>query len=81
MKGSYSVFRSSDCNRPLDHESRIEKRYRLPVGYFAAKLPHTERAGSGHTKLGEMSPSERCRMAWHRPIDPARGRSRNELRQ
>ncbi|HWW56279.1 MAG TPA: hypothetical protein VN047_05245 [Sphingopyxis sp.] len=28
--------------------SRIETRYRLPSGYFAAKLPHTGRAGSGH---------------------------------
>lgn len=49
--------------------SRIETRYRLPAGYFAAKLPHTGRAGSGHTKLGEMSMAERRRMAWHLPND------------
>ncbi len=53
----------------LEILGRIEKRYRLPMGYFTAKLPHTGRAGSGHTKLGEMSPSERRRMAWHLPSD------------
>ena len=47
----------------LEILSRIETRYRLPAGYFAAKLPHTGRAGSGHSKLGEMSPAERRRMA------------------
>jgi len=48
---------------------RIEKRYRLPAGYFAAKLPHTGRAANGHTKLDDMGPAERRRMAWHLPVD------------
>ncbi|QKS00640.1 hypothetical protein F9288_14180 [Sphingomonas sp. CL5.1] len=53
----------------LELLGRIERRYQLPLGYFASKLPHTDRAASGHTKLGDMKPSERRRIAWHLPSD------------
>lgn len=45
---------------------RIERRYRLPEGYFRAKLPHQGRAARGH-ELEDISPSERRRLAWHLP--------------
>ena len=64
----------------LELLNRIEKRYQLPVGYFASKLPHTDRAASGHTKLGDMKPSERRRIAWHLPNDFDR-RSLRERRE
>jgi len=51
----------------LELLGRIERRYQLPVGYFASKLPHADRAASGHTKLGDMKPSERRRIGWHLP--------------
>ena len=47
---------------------RIERRYRLPVGYFKAKLPHQARSSSGHI-LEDISPAERRRLAWHLPDD------------
>lgn len=53
----------------LEILGRIERRYRLSVGYFAAKLPHTGRAPSGHAKLGGMTAAERRRFAWHLPDD------------
>jgi len=53
----------------LEVLGRIEKRYRLPTGYFAAKLPHTGRAPRGRTKLGNMTAAERRRFAWHLPDD------------
>lgn len=45
---------------------RVEQRYRLPEGYFRAKLPHQGRAARGHELKG-ISPSERRRLAWHLP--------------
>lgn len=48
--------------------SRIEQRYRLPAGYFKAKLPHQSRSLDGH-ELGDISPAERRRLAWHLPDD------------
>jgi hypothetical protein len=48
--------------------SRIERRYRLPTGYFKRKIPHPARAARGHV-LGEISPAERRRLAWHLPDD------------
>lgn len=48
--------------------TRIERRYRLPNGYFRSKLPHQTRAARGHI-LSEASPSERRRLAWHLPDD------------
>lgn len=47
---------------------RIEVRYRLPLGYFKAKLPHPGRATSGHRSL-LVSAAERRRLAWHLPDD------------
>lgn len=56
----------------------IERRYRLPTGYFKAKLVNKSRAASGHTRLSGVSRSERRRLAWHLPDDfdvrPARER-------
>ncbi len=34
--------------------SRIERRYRLPDGYFKAKLPHQARSASGHEVTDEI---------------------------
>jgi hypothetical protein len=48
--------------------ARIERRYRLPTGYFKAKLPHQTRSASGHL-LDEIGPAERRRLAWHLPDD------------
>ena len=47
---------------------RIERRYRLPEGYFKAKLPHPTRSTTGHI-LDDIGPSERRRLAWHLPDD------------
>ncbi|WP_159587948.1 hypothetical protein [Chelativorans xinjiangense] len=47
---------------------RIERRYRLPAGYFKAKLPHQTRSTSGHV-LDDIGPAERRRLAWHLPDD------------
>ncbi|NTJ08240.1 hypothetical protein [Rhizobium lusitanum] len=47
---------------------RIEQRYRLPEGYFKAKLPHPSRSASGFNLSG-MDPAEQRRMAWHLPED------------
>lgn len=49
--------------------ARIECRYQLPIGYFRAKLPIRTQAARGHRKLGNVSPSERRRLAWHLPDD------------
>lgn len=46
--------------------SRIERRYRLPEGYFKAKLPHPSRSASGFNLSG-IEPAERRRLAWHLP--------------
>jgi hypothetical protein len=48
--------------------ARIERRYRLPEGYFAAKLPNPARAATGH-QVGEIDAAERRRLAWHLPHD------------
>lgn len=47
--------------------SRIERRYRLPNGYFKAKLPHQARSASGHEVGSDISAAERRRLAWHLP--------------
>lgn len=56
----------------------IERRYRLPTGYFKSKLGNKSRAASGHTRLSSVSRSERRTLAWHLPDDfdgrPARER-------
>lgn len=48
--------------------ARIERRYRLPSGYFKAKLPHPSRSASGF-ELSGIEPAERRRIAWHLPED------------
>ncbi|UPA26736.1 hypothetical protein [Shinella oryzae] len=48
--------------------ARIERRYRLPAGYFKAKLPHQARSLHGHD-LSDITPAERRRIAWHLPDD------------
>ena len=49
--------------------ARIEHRYRLPAGYFRAKLPHPGRAATGHAGSVALEPAERRRLAWHLPDD------------
>lgn len=63
LKGT-KVPRSVESFEILD---RVEQRYRLPSGYFKAKLPHQSRAGTGHDIDEDMSPAERRRLAWHLP--------------
>lgn len=49
--------------------ARIERRYRLPSGYFRTKLPNRARAMIGHASTVTVSPAERRRLAWHLPDD------------
>lgn len=49
--------------------ARIERRYRLPPGYFREKLFNNVRAPTGHRSLQGVSASERRRLAWHLPDD------------
>ena len=64
--------------RSFEMLARVEHRYRLPSGYFRAKLGPSGRAASGHERLA-ASRSERRRLAWHLPDDfdsrPARERA------
>jgi hypothetical protein len=46
----------------------LERRYRLPAGYFKNKLSHRARASQGHMP-GTIPSSERRRLAWHLPDD------------
>ncbi len=67
----YSWVRTDKAPRSvISHEilRRIERRYRLPNGYFLAKAPQPNRAPTGHD-LENVSPSERRRLAWHLPSD------------
>lgn len=48
--------------------TRIERRYRLPAGYFKARLPHQTRSSSGHI-LNDIGSAEQRRLAWHLPDD------------
>lgn len=52
----------------LETLAYIEKRYRLPTGYFRAKLPITDRCISAGTIPG-TSRAEQRRLAWHLPVD------------
>jgi hypothetical protein len=52
----------------LEVLARIERRYRLPDGYFKNKLPYLGRARRGHI-VEDFTPSERRRLAWHLPDD------------
>jgi hypothetical protein len=64
----------------LDFLSRIERRYRLPGGYFRELLPHQMRAAVGH-KLKGIAPAEQRRLAWHLPDDfnDRSAKERNEI--
>jgi hypothetical protein len=46
----------------------IERRYRLPEGYFRSKLPHPSRATRGLNIEG-IGAAEQRRLAWHLPDD------------
>lgn len=48
---------------------RIERRYRLPAGYFRSRLPNPARAAIGHAQSVIIDPAERRRLAWHLPDD------------
>jgi hypothetical protein len=48
--------------------ARVERRYRLPEGYFRAKIANTGRAPFGLV-LPKMTIAERRRIAWHLPDD------------
>lgn len=52
----------------LEVLGRIEHRYRLPAGYFRAKLGQGTRAVRGITP-GDLTPAERRKLAWHLPDD------------
>ena len=52
----------------LEILKRIERRYRLPEGYFASKRGGAERA-PGDFILQDVTPAERRRLAWHLPED------------
>ena len=60
----------------LEILGRIERRYRLPVGYFSKMTGPSDRA-PGDYDLPGIKPSERRRLAWHLPEDFNR-RSRHE---
>ena len=62
--------------RSLEILGRIDKRYRLPDGYFKQKIDHPTRAATGYN-LGEISRAECRRLAWHLP-DDFNQRSRKE---
>lgn len=52
----------------LEILGRIERRYRLPAGYFLTLFGAPDRA-PGDFDLDDISPSERRRLAWHLPED------------
>ena len=52
----------------LEILGRIERRYRLPAGYFLAKAGTPDRA-PGDFNLEGVPPAERRRLAWHLPED------------
>ena len=52
----------------LDVLSRIERRYRLPEGYFRKRIPHRSKSITGHC-LDGIDAAERRRLAWHLPDD------------
>lgn len=52
----------------LEILGRIERRYRLPVGYFQALSSPPDRA-PGDFDLPDATPADRRRIAWHLPED------------
>ncbi|WP_029557741.1 hypothetical protein [Xanthobacter sp. 91] len=57
--------RSADSLAALDF---LDRRYRLPLGYFRSKLPMSDRSPSAK-KLPGITAAERRRLAWHLPHD------------
>ncbi|MFC0104491.1 hypothetical protein [Sphingopyxis terrae] len=59
---------------------RIERRYRLPAGYFQGKLDHSGRAAA-RPAISKFTATERRRLAWHLPRDFAKRpkREREEI--
>ncbi|MET4687435.1 hypothetical protein ABIA13_001880 [Sinorhizobium fredii] len=51
----------------LEMLARVERRYRLPNGYFKSKLPHQAQAPKGHQVGQDIGAAERRRLAWHLP--------------
>ncbi|MBE1526734.1 hypothetical protein GGC65_001190 [Sphingopyxis sp. OAS728] len=47
---------------------RIERRYRLPAGYFHEKLDRSGRAAA-RPAIAKLTTAERRRLAWHLPSD------------
>ncbi|WP_198137420.1 hypothetical protein [Roseibium aggregatum] len=62
----------------LDILGRIERRYRLPAGYFSS-VPAVAGRSSGSCELDDMTAAERRRLVWHLP-DDFRRRSKTEKR-
>ncbi|WP_235068278.1 hypothetical protein [Asticcacaulis sp. YBE204] len=58
--------RSPQTSQSFALLNRIERRYRLPMNYFSARLPHRTRAVTGN-RLDDIEPSVRRRLAWHLP--------------
>ncbi len=54
--------------RSFETLARIERRYRLPNGYFQSKIAGPHRAMQGRV-LTDIEPVERRRLAWHLPDD------------
>ncbi|MDH7639987.1 hypothetical protein [Sphingomonas oryzagri] len=52
----------------FDILTRIERRYRLPAGYFRTKLPESGKAVVGKA-IPTVTRSEQRRLAWHLPED------------
>lgn len=61
-------LKSPSHHASLEILSRLEGRWRLAPGYFAAKLASQPRAIKGHS-LPDASSSERRQLAWHLPHD------------
>lgn len=64
---------AAGCKTPnsvvsFDMLARVEHRYRLPTGYFRAKLEIVGRAPRRHD-LASVPAAERRRLAWHLPCD------------
>lgn len=65
----WAAGRKSPNSLPsLEMLGRIERRYRLPEGYFRAKLDGLNRAPRRHDLVG-LSASERRGLSWHLPRD------------
>lgn len=53
--------------------AKVQRRYRLPAGYFKSKMPNRGRATYAHG-LEDISAHERRRLAWHGPTPAGYGR-------